>query len=181
MKCSVYCAASLDGFIAKLDDNVDWLQKPEYSQSPMKGLVYDEFISTVDALVMGRRTFEKALSFGKWPYDGTPVVVLSKRPLRIPLELHGKVRTDAGQPQEIVSGLEAEGMRHIYVDGGRTLQGFLQAGCINELTITIIPILLGAGIPLFGSMGVEVQLRLLEATPSENGFVQVRYEVMGGA
>ena len=132
-------------------------------------------------VVMGRRTFEKALSFGKWPYDGTPVVVLSKRPLRIPPEFHGKVRTDAGPPPEIVSRLEAEGMRHLYVDGGRTLQGFLQARCIHELTITIIPVLLGGGIPLFGSIGVEVPLRLIGATPSENGFVQVRYQVMGDA
>ncbi|MBS3933836.1 MAG: dihydrofolate reductase [Truepera sp.] len=180
MRCSVYCAASLDGFIAKLDDDVDWLHKQEYSQSPMKGLVYDEFISTVDALVMGRRTFEKALSFSKWPYEGTPVVVLSNRPLQIPPELKGKVRAEAGTPREIVSTLEAKGMRHLYIDGGKTLQGFLQARCIQELMITIIPVLLGAGIPLFGSLGVEVPLRLVSVTPSENGFVQVRYEVMGG-
>jgi dihydrofolate reductase len=181
MKCSAYCAASLDGFIARRDGGLDWLHKPEYLRSPPRGLAYDEFMATVDALVVGRRTFEKVLSFGTWPYEGTPVVVLSSRPLSIPPALEGKVGTDGGAPAEIVARLAAAGMRHLYVDGGTTLQGFLRARCITELTVTLIPVLLGDGIALFGSLGTEVPLRLIAATPSENGFVQVRYAVAGDA
>jgi dihydrofolate reductase len=181
MKCSAYCAASLDGFIARRDGSLDWLHKPEYLRSPPGGLAYDEFMATVDTLVVGRRTFEKVLTFGTWPYEGTPVVVLSSRPLAIPPALEGKVRADGGAPVQIVARLAAAGMRHLYVDGGTTVQGFLRARCITELTVTLIPVLLGDGIALFGSLGREVPLRLIAATPSENGFVQVRYAVAGDA
>ena len=77
--------------------------------------------------------------------------------------------------------LESEGRQHLYIDGGATIQRFLQAGLIDEMTITHIPVLLGAGIPLFGSLGIEVSLRLIAATGSDNGFVQVRYEVTSSA
>jgi dihydrofolate reductase len=180
IKCSVYIAASVDGFIARPDGDIEWLHRPEYAASELNGLSYDAFISTVDALVMGRNTFEKVLSFGHWPYEGTPVVVLSSRKPAIPDALQGKVRVDAGAPQEVVARLSAEGKRHLYIDGGRTIQRFLQAGLIHEITLTQIPILLGTGIPLFGALGIEVPLRLLDATRSDNGFVQVRYRVGGG-
>jgi dihydrofolate reductase len=181
IKCSIYIAASVDGFIAKPGGDIEWLNRPEYSAEDMKGLSYDDFISTVDALVMGRNTFETALSFESWPYEGTPVVVLSSRGLAIPEHLHEMVSVQSGPPEHIVSQLESEGKKHLYVDGGITIQRFLKAGLINEITITRIPILLGEGISLFGSFGVELPLRLIAATPSNNGFVQVRYEVPSAA
>jgi dihydrofolate reductase len=177
VKCSVYIATSVDGFIAGPDGDIEWLHRPEYSVSGMKGLSYDDFISTIDALVMGRNTFEKALSFGSWPYGELPVIVLSGSPVRIPAHLEGRVRGESGTPEQIVSMLGAEGKRHLYVDGGVTIQRFLEARLIHEITITRIPILLGSGIPLFGSRGPEQALRLIEAVASENGFVQERYEV----
>jgi dihydrofolate reductase len=181
IKCSVYIAVSVDGFIARPDGDIEWLHKPEYSPSAFDGLGYDDFISTVDTIVMGRNTFEKALSFGEWPYKEMPVLVLSSRPLEIPLQLEGKVRVDSGRPEDIVARLQSEGKRHLYVDGGATIQRFLQAGLIHEITITLIPVLLGGGIPLFGSSGDEVPLQLIAATSSGNGFVQIRYAVAPGA
>jgi dihydrofolate reductase len=143
----------------------------------MKGLGYDEFIATVDALVMGRNTFEKVLTFGSWPYEGTPVVVLSSTDVAIPAHLGDAVRLESGEPQEVVDRLARAGMRHLYIDGGVTIQRFLEAKLINELTITRIPVLLGAGLPLFGNTGREQKLTLVEAVASDNGFVQERYKV----
>ncbi len=177
IKCSVYIATSVDGFIAKPGGDINWLQRPEYATSGMKGLTYDDFISTVDVLVMGRNTFEKVLSFSSWPYENTPVVVLSSKPLIVPNHLQGQVRIESGTPEQIVSLLGSEGKRHLYIDGGITIQRFLKARLINEITITRIPILLGQGIPLFGTIEIEQPLRLIEAVASDNGFVQVRYEV----
>jgi dihydrofolate reductase len=181
IKCSVYIAASVDGFIAKPDGDISWLQRPEYSAAKMKGVRYEDFISTVDALVMGRNSFEKVLSFDVWPYERIPVVVLTSRKLDVPKRLEGKIRIESGDPKELASRLEGEGKKHLYIDGGATIQRFLRAGLIQEITITRVPLLLGAGISLFGSLGVEVSLRLLEATSSDNGFVQERYEVVSGA
>lgn len=176
-KCSVYIAVSVDGFIATLDGGIAWLERPEYSSAPMKGLGYDEFIATVDALVMGRNTFEKVLTFGVWPYEGTPVVVLSSTDLAIPAHLGDAVKLESGEPQEIVERLAKAGMRHFYIDGGVTIQRFLEAKLVNELTITRIPVLLGTGLPLFGNSGRKQKLELLEAVASDNGFVQERYKI----
>jgi dihydrofolate reductase len=180
VKCSAYVATSVDGFIAGADGDIEWLLRPEYATSGMSGLGYDDFIATVDAVVMGRNTFEKVVSMGYWDYRNLPVVVLTTRALAIPPHLAGTVRVDAGTPEDVVTRLAEAGKRHLYVDGGQTIQRFLRAGLITELTITRIPLLLGRGIPLFGELGVEIPLRLIAATPSENGFVQVRYAVGAG-
>lgn len=177
IKCSVYIATSVDGFIAKKDGDIEWLHNPEYSGVKFNGLEYGDFISTVDALVMGRNSYEKVRTFGFWPYDNIPVVVLTSRPLEVPKELEGKIRIENGAPKRLVSILEGEGKKHLYIDGGLTIQRFLLDGLIGEITITRIPVLLGAGIPLFGEFGVDVPLKLISTASSENGFVQVRYEV----
>lgn len=177
VKCSVYVGASVDGFIAGPGGDIEWLMRPEYSNPETAGLTYDAFIATVDTIVMGRNTFEKALTFEPWPYEKNPVVVLSTRAVDVPVDLGGKVRVDSGPPGQLVDRLASEGVRHAYVDGGITIQRFLQAGRIDEITVTYLPIVLGSGIPLFGSIGVEVPLRLIESTAFRNGFVQVRYAV----
>ena len=146
--CSVYIAASVDGFIARLDGDIDWLHKREYASADKIGLNYGEFIDTVDAVVMGRDSFEKALTFENWPYEHTPVVVLSRRKVGIPDHLHRTVKIENGAPTELVSRLASEGKKHLYIDGGVTIQHFLQARLINEITITQIPVLLASGIPI---------------------------------
>ncbi|SVK54821.1 Dihydrofolate reductase [Acinetobacter baumannii] len=123
---------------------------------------------------MGRHTYEKVRAFPEWPYGELPVVVLSTQPAP-----HGAepVRWMSGEPASVVARLAEAGCRHLYIDGGQTVQRFLQAGLIDELTITRVPLLLGGGIPLFGVDAPEQRLRLLAVTQSDNGFVQERYAV----
>lgn len=178
IKCSVFIAASIDGFIARTDGDIEWLHRPEYECSALKGLSYDDFMATVDALVMGRKTLDKVLSFPEWPYENKPVIVLSRQGVTLPQTLHGKVDVQAGDPVFIVAQLAARGMKHLYIDGGQTIQAFLAAGLINEIVITRIPVLLGKGIPLFSQLGDERGLRLIGSSMSDNGFVQSRYQVL---
>ena len=177
-QCSVFIAASIDGFIARADGDIEWLHRPEYETAELNGVTYERFIATVDALVMGRKTLEKILSFPEWPYEGTPVIALSHQPLQIPAHLEGKVEVMAGDVTSLVATLAERGMKHLYIDGGQTIQAFLEAGLVNELIITRIPVLLGQGIPLFSQIGRELELRHVGTHESDNGFVQSRYQVM---
>jgi len=178
IRCSVFIAASIDGFIARPNGDIEWLHRPEYETAELNGVTYERFIATVDALVMGRKTLEKILSFPEWPYQGTPVIALSHQPLQIPAHLEGKVELMAGDVTSLVATLAERGMKHLYIDGGQTIQAFLEAGLVNELIITRIPVLLGQGIPLFSQIGRQLELRHIGTHESDNGFVQSRYQVM---
>jgi dihydrofolate reductase len=177
IKCSVFIAASVDGFIARQDGDIEWLHRPEYETTPLNGVTYESFIATVDALVMGRKTLEKVLSFPAWPYEGTPVIALSHNALPLPAHLQDKVEVMAANVTNLVQQLAERGMKHLYIDGGQTIQAFLEAGLIDELIITRIPVLLGQGIPLFSQFGHERELRHVGTYASQNGFVQSRYQV----
>ena len=179
MKCSGFIATSVDGFIARPDGDIDWLHRPEYAAKDGGDFGYGTFINAVDALVMGRNTFEKVMTFDPWPYEGTPVVVLTRRPMPIPDALAGKVCVESGPPEEVLARLAARGHEHLYIDGGATIQRFLQAGLIDEITINQVPILLGGGIPLFGSLGTETPLELIESVRYANGFVISQYRMVG--
>ena len=178
IKCSVYIAASVDGFIARADGDVEWLDRPEYAAPAAGDYGYEAFISSVDALVMGRHSFEKVLSFPEWPYGEMTVVVLSSTELAVPDAIQDRIVVERGAPREVLARLADRGYTHLYVDGGVTIQRFLQAGLIDEMTVTQIPVLLGDGIPLFGSIGRELLLRLIASEAFENGFVQNRYQVV---
>ena len=171
MKASVFIATSLDGFIARANGDLDWL--PAGGGEPHG---YDEFIASVDALVIGRKTFETVLAFDTWPYGQKPVFVLSTRTLA-PAPLGAVVESMSGQPADIVSQLEARGIRHVYVDGGITIQRFLQAGLIQRLIITRVPVLLGTGIPLFGPLAGDIFLRHVGTRQYASGLVQSEYVV----
>jgi dihydrofolate reductase len=173
MKASVFIATSLDGFIARANGDLDWL--PPGGGEPHG---YDEFMATVDALVIGRKTFETVLAFDAWPYGEKPVFVLSTRTLA-PAPLGAVVECMSGPPADIVSRLAARGIRHVYVDGGITIQRFLQAGLIQRLIITRIPVLLGGGIPLFGVLQRDIVLRHVETRQYASGLVQSEYVVAG--
>ena len=171
MKASVFVGTSLDGFIARTNGDLDFL--PPGGGEPHG---YDEFMATVDALVIGRKTFETVLTFDAWPYGEKPVFVLSTRPLA--LSPPGVVvERMSGAPADIVSQLAARGIRHIYVDGGTTVQRFLQAGLIHHLTITRVPVLIGAGIPLFGPLQHDIVLRHVATRQYASGLVQSEYVV----
>jgi dihydrofolate reductase len=145
----VYIATSLDGFIATSDGGLDWLDdipNPEESD-----FGYADFMSGIDAIVMGRKTFEKVLTFDFWPYD-KPVYVPSKSKVDVPKKLEDKVKTVTGNPKELVNQLKELGHQNLYIDGGITIQGFLEEDLIDEMILTRVPVLLGNGIPLFGKL-----------------------------
>jgi len=171
VRATVFVGASLDGFIARADGGLDWLPDDAEDHG------YDAFIATVDALVMGRNTYDKVLTFGTWPYNEKPVFVLSSRPLS-PAPPGAVVERMAGEPADIVSGLSGRGLGHLYVDGGITIQRFLRAGLIQRLVITWIPVLIGTGIPLFGPTLCDIPLRHVGTRQFAGGLVQSEYEVI---
>ena len=170
IEASVFIGVSLDGFIARVDGSLDWLP-PDCEPHG-----YDEFIATVDALVIGRKTFEKVLTFEAWPYGPKPVFALSSRPLP-PAPVGAVVEHMSGDPSEIVSQLTARGIRRIYVDGGITIQRFLQAGLIQRLIITRVPALIGTGIPLFGATSRDIALKHISTRHYASGLVQSDYAI----
>ena len=172
MLASVFIGTSVDGFIARADDSLDWL--PEGGGEPHG---YDEFMASVDAIVIGRKTFEKVLTLGPWHYGKKRVVVLSSRPVALSAAVGGVVEQMAGPPAEIVSRLAASGATHVYVDGGITIRGFLRAGLIQRLIITRVPVLIGEGIPLFGALPEDIPLRHIETTHYPSGLVKTEYRV----
>ncbi len=176
MKVSVYIATSVDGFIARPDGSLDWL--PGMGGPGGEDYGYGAFFTSVDALAMGRETFEKVLSFDPWPYGDKRVVVLTHRPLEVPARLSATVEAMAGTPREVVERLAARGLRHLYLDGGKTIQGFLAAGLVQQLILTRVPVLIGEGRPLFGPLPHDLPLRHLETRAYPNGLVQSRYEVL---
>lgn len=167
-RCSAYLATSLDGFIARTDGSLDWL---EAVQVAGEDYGYAEFFASVDTLVVGRRTYEAVAGFPSWPWSGKRVVVLSHRPLDA---RNGETRAD-GPLGALLEGLHAEGARHAYVDGGEVVRQFLAAGLLDRLTLSVVPVLLGEGRPLFGGVARALTLASTRAFPS--GLVQLGYEL----
>ena len=169
----MFVGTSVDGFIARLNGGLDFLP-------PGGGEAhgYEEFMASVDALVIGRNTFDTVLAFEEWPYGTKPVFVLSTRALP-PVPEGALVEHISGEPADILKQLEARDIRHVYVDGGITIQRFLEAGLIQRLTITRVPVLIGSGIPLFGALPRDVALRHVATRHYASGLVQSEYEVAG--
>ena len=172
MTISVFIGTSLDGFIARRNGAFDFLL--EGGGEPHG---YDEFFASVDALVIGRKTFETVLAFEVWPYGDKRVVVLSDRPVDLSTVRGGAVEQMAGPPAEIVSRLAASGAYHLYIDGGITIQRFLRAGLIQRLIITRVPVLIGEGVPLFGTLPRDVRLRHVATRHYPSGLVQSEYHI----
>lgn len=177
LQASVFIAASLDGYIARADGRIDWLDQANATIPPGEDFGYASFFASIDALIIGRASYEKVLTFPEWPYAEKPVIVLSSRPLAIPTSLSASVTASSEPIEELLARLEAQGVQRVYVDGGVTIQRFLAAGCINDLTVTFIPVLLGSGRPLFGSLRQDTWMELVESRGYSNGFVQVKYGV----
>ncbi len=175
--CSVYIATSLDGFIARTDGSIDWLMEANAAATAGDDFGYHAFMESVDVLVMGRNTFDLVRMFNEWPYGEKRVVVLSSNPVEIPEERRATVSASSEAPADLVRRLESEGARRLYIDGGITIQRFLAAGCINDITITLIPVLLGEGRPLFGPLPADIKLKHVSTKAFECGFVQSTWEV----
>jgi dihydrofolate reductase len=174
MKVSVFIGTSVDGFIARPNGSFDFL--PEGGGEPHG---YDEFMASVDTLVIGRNTFETVLTMAEWPYGDKRVVVLSSQPLDLSAAREGMVEQMAGPPAAIVAKLAETGARHLYVDGGITIQRFLRAGLIQRLIITRVPVLIGDGIPLFGTLPGDIQLHHVATQQYPSGLVKTEYQILG--
>ena len=134
-------------------------------------------MDSVDVVVMGRNTYEVVLASGRWPYGSKRVVVLSSKLSEIPEESPDTVELRSCSPAELVGELLESGAKHLWVDGGITIQGFLNAGLIDEIVVTRVPVLIGKGIPLFGPVDKDLKLQHVDTRSFANGFVQSRYEV----
>jgi dihydrofolate reductase len=173
MPVSVFVGTSVDGFIARLDGRFDFLGGDDVEPHG-----YEEFFASVDAVVMGRNTFDVVAAFPAWPYAGKRVVVLSSRPVDLSPARGGKLEQMSGEPAEIVAKLAASGAHHLYVDGGVTVQRFLNAGLVDRITVTQVPVLIGTGIPLFGAVPRDIALRHVKTQTYRGGLVKSEYEVV---
>jgi dihydrofolate reductase len=163
---------SVDGFLARPDDTFDFLKVGEGVPHG-----FTEFLNSVDVVVMGRRTFDVVRDLGHFEvYGKQSLVVLSSRHLDLP-SVQGQVEQMSGTPQEIVAQLEMRGFKHVYLDGGITIQQFLQAGLVNRITATRVPVLIGQGVPLFGPLPRDIHLRHVATRSYEGGLVQSEYEI----
>ena len=177
IKTSVYIATSLDGFIAREDGDIDWLSlvdSPTVDEKDQPDYGYYPFLASVDALVMGRNTYEKVLTFGDWPYQ-KPVIVLSRGDVAIADEISDRVESSSLEPQALVQSLAERGWSHLYIDGGQTIQRFLNAGLIDEMILSIIPVLIGRGIPLFGDVNADIVWQPIATEAFPSGLVQIKY------
>lgn len=172
MPCSVFVGVSVDGFLARPDGSVDFLHAGEGVPHG-----FEEFYASVDAVVIGRKTWEWVVSYGQWMYGKMRVVVLSSRPVDFSMFPEAHVEQMAGEPAEIVARLAASGAHHLYIDGGVTIQGFLRAGCIDRMIVTRVPVLIGQGIPLFGALPQDVPLHHVATRTYADGLVQSEYHV----
>ena len=181
LKVSVYIATSVDGFIARPDGGLDWLPGSDGVIDPaMMGedFGFSAFMDSVDVLAMGRNTYELVISSGQWPYGNTRVIVLSNTLKTLADFIPNSAELKSCPPHELYKELQNSGFSHLYIDGGKTIQSFLCANLINEITITKVPVLIGEGIPLFSKLTSDIKLSHLQTISYKNGFVQSKYEII---
>ena len=169
----VYIATSLDGFIADAEGKVDFLDTFPMPENDDMG--YQDFMGSIDAIVMGRKSFDTVLGFGiDWPYT-KPVFVWSETLTEVPAALNGKVELVRGTASLIVETLHRRGFEHLYIDGGKTIRSFLDEDLVDEMTITTIPVLLGKGIHLFGDLRKNLKFICRSSRAFESGQHQAVY------
>lgn len=172
----VFIATSLDGFIARSDGNLDWLMQAQATAPAGEDFGYAKFMAGIDALVMGRRTFETVLGFDPWPYPGRAVHVMSRSgAVRIPEALGPLVRASSQSPAGLLQQLAQAGARRAYLDGGELIQSFLSADLVDRMTITTVPVLLGSGRRLFGPLPADLAWTIDGVRHWGKGFVQANY------
>ena len=190
MKCSIFIAPSVDGYIATEDDGVNWLEtvgkaisEEEASSDLMKhfNMSMPNYMKDVDCMIIGRKLMEVLSSFNltpeQWPYGDTKIIVLSNTMKEPSVNLKDRVEMYYGPIRELITKLEKEGYKHAYVDGGTTITTFLNLELINEMTLTLAPVLLGSGIPLFGKLLKQISLEDAQATAFPNNFIEIKYKV----
>ncbi|WP_424927241.1 dihydrofolate reductase family protein [Amaricoccus tamworthensis] len=172
----VFIAMSLDGFIARTDGSINWLLRQDTGEEDHG---FDAFISGMDGLVMGSGTFRSVQEFDPWPYK-VPVVVMSASMTvdDIPERLRGGVEISGERPEALMERLKSRGWKRAYVDGGQVIQSFLRAGLIVDMTVTVIPILIGEGRGLFGAVDRDIDLELTDVKSFPSGLVSNTYRVI---
>lgn len=174
----VFIGMTLDGYIAREDGDIEWLTNPSTGnhasiESSGHTVGWDEFYPSVSHLVIGRGTYEKVMTFKNWPYTDKKVIVLSTS-----LKKVANGASLATSLVEAIAQLEATNAKDVYVDGGKVIQSFLQAGYIDEITVSIAPVLIGSGLPLFGSLPKDCWLDLVAThSGSQSGMVSITYNV----
>lgn len=175
---SVFLGMSVDGFIARLDGDLSFLDGSGEGGPPDDGAGGDfgfaEFVSGVDALVMGRSTYEFIKPFAEWPYQGKPVHVLSTT---LPEDEDARITVHRSL-DDAIAALGAAGYRRLYVDGGRTVHAFLRAGLIADLTLSRVPVLIGTGHTPFGALAADIPLEHVRTQAFAGGMVQSTYRVV---
>lgn len=175
---SVFLGMSVDGFIARLDHDLSWLTgDADVGGAPDDGeggdFGFAEFVSGIDALVMGRSTYDVIAPMAEWPYQGRPVHVLSSS-----LAEGADARIVVHRSfDEAVQALTDAGYRRVYVDGGRTVHQFLTAGLVDELTLSRVPVLIGTGHTPFGEFPADIPLEHVRTQAFSGGMVQSTYRV----
>jgi dihydrofolate reductase len=167
----VFIACSLDGFIAGPDDDLSWLPAP----GPDEDYGYAAFMAGTSAILMGRATYDVAAAFDRWPYGELPVFVATSRPLDSPVATAHPIRGDAS---ELLAEVRAATEGAVYLDGGTLIRAFLDHDLVDELTVTVVNVILGAGSPLFAGAARRHRLTLTGATPYASGLVQLRYSLL---
>lgn len=173
MQCSIYIATSLDGFIARADDRMDWLATVE---RPGEDYGYQRFFDTVDCVVIGRKTYETALTFASWPYEGKYCQVLTSQEDLVPQHGVELIMNDA---HSIFDDLERREGQRVYIDGGTVIRQFLQAGVVTDMTLSVVPLLLGTGVRLFGDAKRDLPFELVASRSFPSGLVQSEYRYLG--
>jgi len=170
----VYIGTSLDGFISAPDGSLDWLSYVPIPEG--NDLGFSEFMERIDAVVMGRKTFQTLLGFGVgWHYP-KPGLILSSTMNSAPEEFANHVQFASGTPGEVVAFAKDQGFENLYIDGGTTIQGFLRDDLIDEMIFTQIPILLGGGDRLFGDLEQPLGFELVDSRVLLGQLVKRRYE-----
>lgn len=169
----VYIGTSLDGFIARADGDISWLVK--FADADAID-AYNEFIATVDVIVIGRGTFETVLGFPSWPYD-KPVFILSRTVKDVPDRLGNKATITSLEPSELLRHLSDQGFKAAYIDGGKVIQSFLAADLIDSLIIGTVPVIIGSGLPLFGSLDTDINFEHVRTSTYANGLVRSYYKL----
>ena len=177
LKVSVFISTSLDGYIARKNGELDWLDAANANVSDGEDFGFIQFMQSVDSIVMGRNTYEKVLSFGGWPYGTASVIVLSRTPIEFPDDPDHNVVSSAESLKDLCLRLENGGAKRLCVDGGITIQRFLADGLITDMTINVVPVVLGSGISLFGSVEKDIILKHVATKSFDAGFVQSTYNV----
>ena len=174
----VFIATSLDGYIARKDHTIDWLESHD---AAVEEHGYTQFIDSVDGIIFGRKTYEVVLNLtsGEWPYT-KPVIVLSRTLTQsdLPLHLNDQVTVTNQFPADLLNTVDQQGWKRAYIDGGITIQSFLSEGLIQDLIITTLPVLIGDGIPLFGKIPHDINLELITSRQFSSGLLQSHYRVL---